>query len=74
MSTPSIEICDERECQELDLFLVDRIYEFNARATGYFDGKLVGGRMRDETGQPKGQAALVYVKHFNGRNVVGRES
>src|SRR5262249_4718383 len=35
----------------LDAFLIERIYEFNARATGYFDGKLLGGRLRDDAGE-----------------------
>src|SRR5215471_23984 len=51
MNTPSIELCDERECEELDAFLVERIYEFNAQATGYFDGRLIGGRLRNEAGE-----------------------
>ncbi len=48
MNAPSVELCDQNECQQLDAFLVERIYEFNARATGYFDGRLVGGRLRGE--------------------------
>jgi GNAT superfamily N-acetyltransferase len=51
MNTPRVELCDEGECQELDAFLVERIYEFNAQATGYFDGRLVGGRLRNEAGE-----------------------
>jgi ribosomal protein S18 acetylase RimI-like enzyme len=51
VNTPPIELCDESECHELEAFLVDRIYEFNAQATGYFDGKLVGGRLRSESGE-----------------------
>ena len=51
MNTPSVELCEERECQQLEAFLVERIYEFNARATGYFDGRLIGGRVRDEAGE-----------------------
>jgi GNAT superfamily N-acetyltransferase len=50
MTTPHFELCDERECRDLEDFLVDRIYEFNARATGCLDGRLVGGRLRDEAG------------------------
>jgi GNAT superfamily N-acetyltransferase len=50
MNTPSVELCDERECEQLEAFLVERIYEFNAQATGYFDGRLIGGRMRNEAG------------------------
>ena len=51
MNTPSVELCDERECQQLEAFLVERIYEFNARATGYFDGRLLGGLLRNEAGE-----------------------
>lgn len=51
MKTPSIELCHESECQKLEAFLADRVYEFNARATGYFDGRLVGGRLRGESGE-----------------------
>lgn len=42
---------DDAECQELGAFLVDRIYEFNAKATGYFDGKLLAGCVRSDTGE-----------------------
>src|SRR6516164_7003373 len=51
MNTPLVDLCDDRECQELEAFLVERIYEFNARATGYFDGRLIGGRLRNEAGE-----------------------
>ncbi|MBI2769963.1 MAG: hypothetical protein HYX47_10095 [Burkholderiales bacterium] len=37
-----IELCEERECAEVESFLADRLYEFNSQATGYFDGKLIG--------------------------------
>jgi GNAT superfamily N-acetyltransferase len=39
---------DEAECQELGAFLADRIYEFNAQATGYFDGRLCAGCIRND--------------------------
>ncbi len=42
---------DEAECRELGAFLVDRIYEFNAKATGYADGLLLAGCVRSETGE-----------------------
>lgn len=48
---PVVELCDESECLRLEAFLVDRIYEFNASATGYFDGKLLGGKLRDASGE-----------------------
>lgn len=51
MSTPSVELCDQRECEQLEGFLIERIYEFNAQATGYFDGRLIGGRLRNEAGE-----------------------
>ncbi|HET7765112.1 MAG TPA: GNAT family N-acetyltransferase [Burkholderiales bacterium] len=51
MNAPSVELRDEGECQQLEAFLVERIYEFNSRATGYFDGRLVGGRLRNEAGE-----------------------
>jgi len=31
--------------------LADRIYEFNAKATGYFDGMLLAGCIRSDTGE-----------------------
>jgi len=51
MNTPRIELCDESECQALEAVLVERIYEFNAKATGYYDGRLLGGQMRSESGE-----------------------
>jgi GNAT superfamily N-acetyltransferase len=51
MNPSVVEFCAESECRELDALLVERIYEFNARATGYFDGMLIGGRLRDEAGE-----------------------
>ena len=51
MNTLRVELCDECECQQLESFLVERIYEFNARVTGYFDGRLLGGQLRNEAGE-----------------------
>lgn len=51
MNVSFIELCDERECERLEAFLVERIYEFNARATGYFEVRLIGGRLRNEAGE-----------------------
>ena len=51
MNALPIELCDEDECRQLEAFLVERIYEFNMRATGYFDGRLLGGRLRNEAGE-----------------------
>ena len=41
---------EDDECLELEAFLIDRVHEFNAQATGYFDARLIGGRLRDEDG------------------------
>ena len=46
-----VEICDEGECDALAALLVERIYEFNSKATGYFDGQLLGGRLRNDQGE-----------------------
>lgn len=51
MNIHPVELCDETECPALEALLVDRIYEFNAKATGYFDGKLIGGKIRNEAGE-----------------------
>src|SRR3954467_569435 len=40
---------EDAECQELGEFLADRIYKFNAKATGYFDGMLLAGCIRSAT-------------------------
>src|SRR5215831_12529215 len=78
MNTPPIELCDERECQQLEAFLVERIYQFNARATGYFDGRLVGGRLRNEAGEgyrgggvtPRVRANRIVNAHIPGVRVL----
>ena len=44
MSVPSVQFYDETECLEVEAFLVERIYEFNARATGFYDGRLLWRR------------------------------
>ncbi len=44
-------LLDEAQCQALDAFLVERIYEFNSKATGYFDGRLLGASVRNEAGE-----------------------
>jgi GNAT superfamily N-acetyltransferase len=38
------------EAPEIEAFLAQRIYEFNARATGYFDGESFSVTRRDESG------------------------
>jgi len=41
----------EPDCESLGAFLADRIYEFNAKATGYADGRLLAGCVRDDSGE-----------------------
>lgn len=41
----------DAECDELGSFLTDRIYEFNSKATGYYDGLLIGGSIRNDAGE-----------------------
>ena len=48
MPTKAVALLSEAESQELESFLADRIYEFNSQATGYFDGKLLAGSIRDD--------------------------
>ena len=50
MNTKVTQCHDDAECEELGSFLADRIYEFNTKVTGYFDGMLLGGCIRDEAG------------------------
>ena len=50
MTTTVVTLEDDAECEALGAFLADRIYEFNAKATGYFDGRLLAGCIRNETG------------------------
>jgi GNAT superfamily N-acetyltransferase len=51
MRAEVIALQDEAECEALGRFLADRIYEFNAKATGYVDGQLLAGCIRDDTGE-----------------------
>jgi ribosomal protein S18 acetylase RimI-like enzyme len=51
MNAVAIKFADESECQELEAFLVERVYEFNAQATGYFDAKLIGASVQNESGE-----------------------
>jgi len=50
MEPKVISAVDEAQCEELGAFLADRIYEFNAKQTGYFDGMLLAGCIRSDTG------------------------
>jgi GNAT superfamily N-acetyltransferase len=43
-----IPLPDEAQCNELESFLIERIYEFNAKVTGYDDGRLLAGEIRNE--------------------------
>lgn len=51
MEIVTVVLQDEAQCEELESFLVDRIYEFNSGVTGYFDGRLLGGTIRNEAGE-----------------------
>lgn len=51
MKTEAIVLLDEDQCQALDAFLLERIYEFNSNATGYFDGRLLGASVQNEAGE-----------------------
>lgn len=51
MPAHSIAPLDEAQCQELESLLVQRIYEFNSAATGFFDGRLLGGSVRNDSGE-----------------------
>ena len=46
-----IPIRDEAQCEALGAFLADRIYEFNATATGYCDGHLLAACVRNDAGE-----------------------
>ena len=49
MALPPIDV-RFRDCTELEAFLSQRIYEFNATATGYFDGESFGATQKNESG------------------------
>jgi len=49
MTLPPIEL-RRGDCQELEVLLSERIYEFNSRATGYFDGESFGAVQKDDSG------------------------
>jgi GNAT superfamily N-acetyltransferase len=42
---------DDADGQELGAFLEERIYEFNVKATGYDDGRLLAGCIRNGAGE-----------------------
>jgi len=39
------------EALEIEAFLAERVYDYNARATGYFDGRTYSSVQRDQSGQ-----------------------
>ena len=41
---------DDAECERLGAFLADRLYEFNTKATGFVDGLLLAGCIRNDAG------------------------
>lgn len=41
---------EQGDCEALEGFLAERIYEYNSRATGYFDGESFGATQKDGTG------------------------
>ena len=51
MNTSPVELCDEEETRELEELLVNQIYRLNAQITGYFDARLLGGRVRGPSGE-----------------------
>lgn len=51
MQTETVVLIDDDRCRELDAFLVERIYEFNSNATGYFDGRPFGASVQNEAGE-----------------------
>ena len=51
MKLQAVALLDETHCEKLDAFLADRVYEFNSELTGYIDGKLLGGSIRNCIGE-----------------------
>ncbi len=49
MTLPPIDI-HFGDCRDVEGFLAERIYEFNSRTTGYFDGESFAATQRDESG------------------------
>jgi GNAT superfamily N-acetyltransferase len=50
MDARHVTLFDDEECRALEQALVDRLYEFNVEATGYADGRLMGGSIRSDAG------------------------
>ena len=53
MTLPPIHL-SRGDCPELEALLSERIYEFNSRATGYFDGESFGAVQQDDSGKVVG--------------------
>jgi len=51
MNANPVALLDESQCQRLESFLADRIYEFNSKTTGYLDGRLLAGSIRNDAGE-----------------------
>ena len=49
MALPPID-CRFGDCRDLEIFLAERLYEFNSQTTGYFDGESFGAAQRNESG------------------------
>jgi GNAT superfamily N-acetyltransferase len=50
MRSPTV-ISEQQDVEPIERFLAERIYEFNVKATGYADGRLVAGILRDDAGE-----------------------
>jgi ribosomal protein S18 acetylase RimI-like enzyme len=50
MKLPHVEF-DVEHVAEIDAFLTDKIYEFNAKATGFFDGEEFAAAIRNGAGE-----------------------
>ena len=48
MPSTVVALLEEVDCRELDALLAERIYEFNSKATGYADGRLLAGSIRND--------------------------
>lgn len=51
MQSNAVVFHDESRWRQIDTFLADRIYEFNAMATGYSDAKLLAATIHDDAGE-----------------------
>jgi len=51
MNTDPVALLDKSQCHGPELFLADRIYEFNSQTTGYLDGRLLAGSIRNDAGE-----------------------